>query len=33
LAAAEAACAGVLFTEDLNDGQQYGAILARNPFG
>ena len=33
VAAAEAAGAGVLFTEDLNDGQQYGAILARNPFG
>ena len=22
----------VLYTEDLNDGQQYGGILARNPF-
>lgn len=32
LAAAEAAGAEVLYTEDLNDGQQYGGILARNPF-
>lgn len=22
----------VLFTENLNDGQHYGAITARNPF-
>ncbi len=32
LAAAESAGAEVLFTEDLNDGQQYGAVLVRNPF-
>lgn len=32
LAAAEAGGADVLYTEDLNDGQQYGKILARNPF-
>lgn len=32
LAAAEAGGAGVLYTEDLNDGQQYGAVLVRNPF-
>lgn len=32
LAAAEAGGAEVLYTEDLNDGQQYGAVLARNPF-
>ena len=32
LAAAEAGGAEVLYTEDLNDGQQYGKILASNPF-
>jgi predicted nucleic acid-binding protein len=32
LAAAEAGGAEVLYTEDLNDGQRYGAVLARNPF-
>ena len=32
LAAAEAAGAEVLYTEDLNDGQQYGAIRVENPF-
>ena len=32
LAAAEAGGADVLYTEDLNDGQQYGRIVARNPF-
>lgn len=32
LAAAESGGAGVLFTEDLNDGQQYGTVLVRNPF-
>jgi len=32
LAAAEYAGAEVLFTEDLNDGQQYGSVLVRNPF-
>ena len=32
LAAAEAGSAEVLYTEDLNDGQQYGRILVRNPF-
>ena len=24
--------AEVLYTEDLNDGQRYGAVMARNPF-
>jgi predicted nucleic acid-binding protein len=32
LAAAESGGAEVLYTEDLNDGQQYGTVLARNPF-
>ena len=32
LAAAESGGAGVLYTEDLNDGQQYGMVLVRNPF-
>lgn len=32
LAAAESGGAEVLFTEDLNDGQQYGEVLVRNPF-
>lgn len=32
LAAAQSGGAGVLYTEDLNDGQQYGTVVARNPF-
>jgi predicted nucleic acid-binding protein len=32
VAVAESAGAELLYTEDLNDGQQYGAVLARNPF-
>jgi len=32
LAAAESGGAEVLYTEDLNDGQQYGTVLVRNPF-
>ena len=32
LAAAESGGAEVLYTEDLNDGQQYGAVLVHNPF-
>ena len=32
LAAAQSAGAEILYTEDLNDGQQYGTVLARNPF-
>ncbi len=32
LAAAESGGAEVLYTEDLNDGQRYGTVLARNPF-
>jgi predicted nucleic acid-binding protein len=32
LAAAEAGGAEVLYTEDLNDGQRYGGVQARNPF-
>lgn len=32
LAAAESGGADVLFTEDLNDGQQYGTVTVRNPF-
>jgi predicted nucleic acid-binding protein len=32
LAAAESGGAEVLFTEDLNHGQQYGPVLVRNPF-
>jgi predicted nucleic acid-binding protein len=32
LAAAESGGADVLYTEDLNDGQQYGTVVARNPF-
>jgi predicted nucleic acid-binding protein len=30
--AAESGGAELLYTEDLNDGQQYGAVVARNPF-
>jgi predicted nucleic acid-binding protein len=32
IAAAEAAGAEVLYSEDLNDGQRYGQVTARNPF-
>jgi predicted nucleic acid-binding protein len=32
VAATEAAGAQVLYTEDLNDGQQYGQVVVRNPF-
>jgi predicted nucleic acid-binding protein len=32
IAAAESGDAEVLYTEDLNDGQQYGGVVARNPF-
>lgn len=32
LAAAAAGGAAVLYTEDLNHGQRYGAVEARNPF-
>ncbi len=32
LAAAESGGAEILYTEDLNDGQRYGAVEARNPF-
>lgn len=32
LAAAESGGCEILFTEDLNDGQQYGRVLVRNPF-
>lgn len=32
LAAAESGGAEVLYTEDLNDGQQYGTVTVRNPF-
>jgi predicted nucleic acid-binding protein len=32
LAAAESAGASVLYTEDLNDGQQYGTVRVENPF-
>jgi predicted nucleic acid-binding protein len=32
LAAAESGGAEVLYTEDLNDGQQYGPVMVRNPF-
>lgn len=32
LAAAETGEAQTLFTEDLNDGQRYGSVTARNPF-
>ena len=32
LAAAESGGAEVLYTEDLNDGQQYGTVMASNPF-
>jgi predicted nucleic acid-binding protein len=32
LAAAESGGAEVLYTEDLNDGQQYGSVMVKNPF-
>lgn len=32
LAAAQSGGAGILYTEDLNDGQHYGSVVARNPF-
>lgn len=32
LAAADSGGATVLYTEDLNDGQQYGRVSVRNPF-
>lgn len=32
IAAAQSAGAEVLFTEDLNDGQRYGSVVAQNPF-
>jgi predicted nucleic acid-binding protein len=32
LAAAESGGADVLYTEDLNDGQQYGTVMVKNPF-
>ena len=32
LAAAEAGGAEILYTEDLNHGQQYGGLIAHNPF-
>jgi len=32
IAAAETGGADVLYTEDLNNGQQYGGITVRNPF-
>lgn len=32
LAAAQAAGARTLYTEDLNDGQRYGDVRVRNPF-
>jgi predicted nucleic acid-binding protein len=32
LAAAESGGAEIVYTEDLNDGQQYGAVTVRNPF-
>jgi predicted nucleic acid-binding protein len=33
VAAAESGGAEILYTEDLNDGQQYGRLTVRNPFG
>jgi predicted nucleic acid-binding protein len=32
LAAAESGGAEVLYTEDLNHGQRYGAVVVQNPF-
>jgi len=32
LAAAQSCGAEGLYTEDLNDGQRYGSVVARNPF-
>lgn len=33
LAAAQTLGAATLYTEDLNDGQRYGSVRVRNPFG
>ncbi len=33
IAAAQLMGVKVLYTEDLNDGQRYGAVCVRNPFG
>jgi predicted nucleic acid-binding protein len=33
LVAANRIGAAVLWSEDLNDGQTYGAVTVRNPFG
>lgn len=33
LAAAQSLGARTLYTEDLNDGQRYGSVRVRNPFG
>jgi predicted nucleic acid-binding protein len=32
VAAAESGGAGVLYTEDLSDGQKYGSVMVQNPF-
>lgn len=32
VAAAEAIGAGILYSEDLSDGQRYGSVVVRNPF-
>jgi len=32
IAAAETLRAGILYTEDLNDGQLYGSVRVVNPF-
>jgi len=32
LAAAESMGAGIVYSEDLNDGQEYGKVRVRNPF-
>ena len=32
VASAEAGGARIIYTEDLNDGQRYGDVVARNPF-
>jgi predicted nucleic acid-binding protein len=32
LAAAQSGGSETLYTEDLNDGQQYGSVWVRNPF-
>ena len=33
VAAAQTLGAAILYTEDLNDGQRYGSVRVRNPFG